>query len=455
MYAIITLAISILLIVLLKIAINKNIITKPNFILKIMSVAICVLGIIRYFLSDAFVETVFGMSDPLQSFLRWGYHIGYAIIPMSVFFNSRLIRNIATCFTLPVTMLCIIFIEDTFVYFTAAGAGGFYVDEWFRYVTYILELTLSLVTIVLMQMHTKHCIDIKNFKEVFLTVGMIPLIMLQMMPSYIPQSIISDFSLTAEMFGELHLLWLFSLTAETVLLHYIFRKRSEEDKYMLLVFLVIAQVMHTTSPMLRGFTFSRLPLQLCNIAAFFYLYMIIKKDKKVFDFCYLANLVGAAIAMILTSFSSDTLSFWNIHYIYEHSFVVMVPVLSTTLGLFPRLDKAALKSMMKYFTAYFIFIFLFGTIVNGVNTTPDPFPVNHFYMFNPTVAIEYLPFVGFINAVHWEFGGFEIYPILVVTIFVVFTALNFLFYFITRGSYRLIDSIKEKAKVKEPALQAK
>lgn len=456
MYTLITLSISTLCFIIFRIAVKKNLINKPDLFLKAMSVAICILGIMRYFLSDAFVETTVAMSDPLQSFLRWGYHIGYAIIPMSVFFNSRLFKNIATCFSLPVTLLCVIFFDDTFAYFTAPGAGGFYVDEWFRYVTYILELTLALVTIVLMQIQDKHCIDVKNTKEVLTTLGMIPLIMLQMMPSYIPKTIISDFTLNPDMFGELHLLWLFALTVEIVLLHYIFRKRSYEDKYMLLVFLVISQVMHTTSPMLRGFTYSRLPLQLCNIAAFFYLYMIIKKDKKVFDFCYLANLVGAAIAMILTSFGSDTLSFWNIHYIYEHSFVVMVPVLALTLGIFTRLDKTAIKSMLKFFIAYFIFIFFFGTIINGIDTEPG-FAVNHFYMFNPEVAVDYLPFVDFVNLIHWEFNGFEVYPILVITILIVFTGLNLLFYYITRGSYRLIDFIKEKTrtKEKEPALQAK
>jgi len=545
MYALITLALAAIIIFIFTYASDKKLIKNPELILKAMSVALCVMGIFRFYLSDSFVKNISDVVDPLQSFLRWGYHIGYAMIPMSVFFNSRLIRNITTCFSLPVTILTVIFFDDTMAYFTSAGAGGFYVDEWIRYVTYILELTLALSTIILMQIHNKHiigmtndnklddnknsCIQnkknlinflvceisavfialiidcfiffeyfsydllpiifitvltlltvaiivfrfvifdvlkksknsdlsrytkiIKTVKEVLATVCMLPLILIQMMPSYIIRPLLPDFKLTVGMFEELHLLWLFALIAEIIVLHCIFRKRSANDKYMLLVFLVLAQVMHTNSQMLIGFTFSRMPLQLCNIAAFFYLYMIITKNKNVFDFCYLANLVGAAIAMILTSFSSETLCFWNIHYIYEHSFVVMVPILGLSLGVFPRLEKSALKSMLKYFSAYFVIIFVLGTIINSLKSA-EYGTVNHFYMFNPDVAVSYLPFVGFVKEVHWQFGDFEVYPILVLTIFVLFITLNVLFYFITRGLYKLVDFIKARTNKKEPALSA-
>ena len=65
-------------------------------------------------------------------------------------------------------------------------------------------------------------------------------------------------------------------------------------------------------------------------------------------------------------------------------------------------------------------------------------------MFNPEVAVDYIPFAGFTGLVHWQFGEFEIYPILVVTVFVLFTALNFDFIGITLLSYKIIDRIKSK-----------
>ena len=184
-------------------------------------------------------------------------------------------------------------------------------------------------------------------------------------------------------------------------------------------------------------------LQLCNIAAFFYLYTIITKSKKTFDFGYVANLVGAAIAISLFTFGDSSITFWPLHYIYEHSFVVMFPVLCATLGIFPRLDKTAFKNMIRIFVVYFAFVFVFGTIINAIDTN-EGYAVNHFYMFNPEVAVDYIPFAGFTGLVHWQFGEFEIYPILVVTVFVLFTALNFAFIGLTLLSYKIIDRIKSK-----------
>lgn len=443
MNTLITLGLSILSILALKYVFTKWEKINPDLVLKIFAVGLCLLGIIRYFLSDSFVETVKPMEDPLQSILRWGYHIGYAVLPMSVFFDSRLFRNIATYFSLPISILAAILYDDTFAYFTAKGAGGEYINVHIRHILYTLELILAIIIPVLMKLTFKHKISMKTPREILMLLGITPLIMIQMMPSYIPKTLVNNMGLSAKMFGNLHFIWIGALIVEIVVLHFVFRKRSQKDKFTFLSFMVIAQVMHTLSPFLRGFTYSRLPLQLCNIAAFFYLYIIITRDKRMFDFGYVANLVGAAIAITLFTFDVGAVSFWPMHYIYEHSFVVMFPVLGITLGVFPRLDKSAFKNMMRVFVVYFAFVFIFGTIINGIDGKPG-YSVNHFYMFSPEVAVDYIPFAGFTGLVHWQFGEFEIYPILVVTVFVLFTALNFAFIGLTLLSYKIIDKIKGK-----------
>lgn len=455
MYSLITLGLSAAAIILLKIASDKKLIKDINLIIKVLAVAFTVTGIFRFLLSDAFPEVVSGMSDPAQTFLRWGYQIGYAIIPVSVFFNSRLLRNIASCFTLPVTVLAVIFYEDTFKYFVDTRGNGFDISPEARHIFYILELSLALVSTVLMIITNKHIINVKNPREVIMTLILIPLILIQMMPSYIPAAIIKEIEINTGMFGELHLLWLGCLVAFATLLHFIFRNRTKEQKYTFLVFMAVAQVVHTTSPFIRGFTYSRLPLQLCNIAAFFYLIMLITRNRKIFNFCFLANIVGAAIAMVLVNFTPDAQNFWNIHYIYEHSYVVVVPVLCITLGIFPRPDKHAIKDMIKIFSIYFAFVFVFGTIVNGIETTPDYGLVNHFYMFNPVVAVQYLPFAGFTGEIHITFSTFEVYPILVVVIYILFTLLNVIFYFISQGIFKLSDIIHASLKKKETSLLTK
>lgn len=409
-----------------------------------MAVIFYLVGIFRYLLSDSFVETVTEFADPFQSFLRWGYCSAYAIIPISVFFDSRLFRNIASYFTLPVALISAICFEDTFAYFMADGSEGYYLVPWFRYTYYIIELVLAISIPALMQLHTKHVINFKSKEEIFNILLALPCIHIQMLPAYMLRTLVKDPDISTGMFGELHLTWIIFIAIECILLHFYFRKRTMQDKYLLLVFLVLAQVTYSNSPFLRGFTLHRLPLQLCSIAAFFYLYTIITKNKKMFDFCYLANIVGAVIAILLASFGSEVLSFWNIHYIYEHTFVMLFPILGMSLGIFPHLDRSALKHMAKYFTIYFVCALIGGTIINGLDTTPDFYPVNWFYMFDMNRALDYVPFVGFAGTVHWNFNGFEVYPILVTLIYIIFMFLNVLFYFFTQGCYKLTAFIKSR-----------
>lgn len=453
MYSFIVIALSCAIVFLLHYTFKKSIIKKPEWVLKGMTVLFCLVGLIRLFLSDTFPETALNFVDPYQTFLRWGYYTAYAVIPISIFFDSRLFRNVASYYTLPVSLITALSFDDTFAYFIAEGSGAYYVPVGFRYCFYILELVLAISLPALMQLQYKHVINVRDKKEIINLIVALPLIHLQMMPTYIPQSIKRGPDISMDMFGELHLGWIMLLIIEGVLLHYFFRKRSEKDKYLLLVFLVFAQMYNTNAAMMRGLTLSRLPLQLCSIAAFFYFYTILAKDRKMFNFCYLANVVGGAIAIVLASFDVEPLQFWNIHYMYEHSFVMLIPILAMTLGVFPHLERSAIKDMFKYFSIYFICVFIGGTIINGLDTTPDYIPVNCFYMFNVDVALDYLPFVGFVRAVHWEFGGYEIYPILVLIIYVVFSLLNLLFYAITQGCYKLGAIIKKNTdKKSEPEL---
>ncbi len=437
MYSLIVFALSCAVVFLLRTAFNKSLFKSPEKVLRIMAVLFCLIGLFRFLLSDTFPETALNFVDPLQVFLRWGYYTAYAIIPISIFFNSRLFRNIASYYTLTMSFLATIFFEDTFEYFVAEGAGGIYLETWVRYIYYILELVLALSLPILMQIQYKHVINIKDKKEILNIIVALPLIHLQMMPAYVPQSIKRDPGISMAMFGELHLGWILLLIAECVLLHFFFRKRSKEDKYLLLVFLVFAQMFNTNSAMLRGMTLSRLPLQLCSIAAFFYFYTILSKNRKMFNFCYLANLVGGFIAIVLAAFDVAPLQFWNIHYMYEHAFVMMIPILAVSLGVFPRIERSAIKDMLKYFSIYFACAFIGGTILNGLDATPNYYPVNCFYMFDLQKALSYISFVEFAGNVHWEFNGFEMYPILVLIIYVVFVLLNILFYFFTQGCYKI------------------
>ena len=409
--------------------------------LRIAVVFYCVYGIARYFLTDAFDDEIaIGGVDLFGSFTRWGYYLGYVIIPMAAFFERRVYRNIALCFTLPVAIVCAFGINSYLVYFLDPGTDGYLLPEALRIAIHIIELSLAMALPILISAVTGHRFRLRS-KEDCKSLLMIVPMLLMVMPAYIPQSLFGYTNIDASMFGQLHLMWIAFLFIYPFIIYFAFRKRSAEVKHELIVFWSIAQVFHSMSVFIRGFKYSRIPLQLCCIAAFFYLAVSITRSRRLFNFCYLANIVGALVAIVLAEFSSEAFTFWNIHYVQEHTFVIVMPIIAIALGVFPRIDKTALKDTFKIFNIYFFSCFVIGVVINLIC---GGYEVDYFYMLDYEIALNYIPFATFTGLIEIPIGATSIYPILVLTIYVAYIAIFVLFYFFTRGIYRIIDKCRAR-----------
>ncbi|MBO5009478.1 MAG: YwaF family protein [Clostridia bacterium] len=407
-----------------------------------------VLGIIRMHFSDSFVETVIGGADLAESFIRWGYYIGYAILPLSVFTDNRTFRNIAICFSLPIALIMAVRFETTMGYFLAPGGGGWYVDEWIRYLMHTVEIGLAIAIPSLMLYHTKHSFNYKSKKEWLNLALVLPAALLYMMPPYMPQSLVGFTNIPAGLFSAFHIAWLVVTAAEIAGIYLVFKNKSTKEKWELIYFIVLAEFYLSNSSLLRGFKWSRIPIQLCCVAAFFYLFVILTKSKKMFNFCYLCNISGAMVAFALPSFSSETLCCWNIHYMYEHTMVLAFPVLALSLGLFPKLSKSSIKDMTLRYIGYFSFCMVLGFLINLLSDVAV-YDVNYFYMFDYSEAISYLPFVTFTGLIDIPVGGISIYPLLILTVFTFFYLLALLNFAITKGICKLTQGLKHRDRKKE------
>ena len=445
MYSVITVSVAILIIAAAFYASKKIPQSKFFVFQKVLAVAYFVFGIVRMFLRDSFVEEITDFADPYQTFLRWFAYISYSTYIMATFFDSRLFKNIAVCFSLPVSLLSVISFEGTFKYFLSDAGEGFVIDLATRYGFYIIELAVSVAIPVLFILCNKHIPSYKNRGEILRLVTVLPVILLFVMPAYIPQALLGSTEISTKSFGPMHFAWIAVMIAACIVFHLVFKNKSYNDRYMLCLFIALTELIHTHQVFLRGFTVSRLPLQLCCISGFFYVFALATKNRKFFDFCYLANTLGAVIAIALASYSEGALTFWNIHYMQEHGYVLILPILTMSLHVFPRINITAIKHTLLIFCCYFFSCFIIGTLINGLSAT-EGYAVNYFYMFNHAVALEYLPFVGFTGVIHWQFGSFGIYPILVLLIFVVFSTLFVAFYFFTRLIYKISDKIQASKK---------
>ena len=421
--------------------------SKPrqlDIFIKVSALIFCVIGLVRFHLSDSFAEVVFDGSDVFETLLRWFSYISYAAIPMAVFFDSRMFKNTVLCFSVPVGLLCALRFEYSIEYFLSPLGNGWDTAPFIRYALYITEIALTLAIPLLVQKRDSYVPSFKHGREFFnMIIGIIGML-LYMMPAYIPQALFGTTDIKISAFSPIHLGWVALTILEIVLLYLVFKNKSKEQKWHLCGFLIIAQFFHSNSVFLRGFRFSRIPLQLCCLAAFFYLIILITRNRKLFDFCYIANMIGALVAIVLASFSGGALQFWNIHYMYEHTMVIVFPILALALGLFPRLDRSSLKNMYVIFSCYFLFCLVIGLVINAFSNNGG-YEVNYFYMLDYNTAISYVPFAAFTGAITVNIGSVTVYPLLVALVYVVFVAICTLYYLLNRGIYKIIDINKIKA----------
>ena len=420
---------------------------QSNIILKGAVLLFCSIGFFRFMLSDSFMfvinggyynNIVYEVTDPTQTFLRWGYYLNYAVLPMAIFFESRLFRNIASYLCLPFSLLSAFFFNDYMPYFLSEDGRGLHLTPNFRYAYFIAELAIAIAIPILIQICYRHVFRVKNAREWLNFIVAAPAIFLLMMPVYVPQSLVGYTKISASRGSDFHLIWLILLALVTLALYYIFRFRPYQERYMLCVFLTIVLFFHYDSLYLMGFTIDRLPIQLCNLASYLYLIAIPFKRKRLFQFCFIANMTGTLIALVLPDMSSGALGFWNMHFILEHSLVMLIPVLAMGLRLFPRADKSALKVSMIGFSFYFIFCLISGMILNGYSDVTGH-TVNYFFLFDLEKAFGYFPIFTFTESVHWQFGRFEVYPIFVLLMFLAFQLLTVCYYLAVRFIYQFED----------------
>ena len=416
-------------------------------ILKCMTVAFCVIGFSRMLLSDAFVLTINGgwfenafveKKDIFHSIVRFGYQSCYAVLATAVFFDTRFTKNMASYVCLPFAILSTVCFDDYMEYFLMPEGRGFDLPTALRYIIFAAELVLAVAIPILLCIRRKHYINVKSFAEWRdLILGM-PFVLLATMSVYIPQSVFGFNSAEQRAFDTFHLVWIGAMLVEILALYYIFRFKDRNAREALLSFLTIVLLFHSNSIFQMGFIIKRLPIQLCSIASFFYFICINFKLEKMFHFCFLANIVGALIAILMPDFSAGDISYWNLHYIYEHTYVLMIPALALGLRLFPRLKLRSLFHFWVGYTSYFLFAMVLGTIIN-VNSEVLGETVNFFYMFDIEFAIDYFPFLTFAKNITITIRDFKLYPVIIVIIYFAFQLLCLVFHLLVKLFHKMED----------------
>ena len=423
---------------------------KMNLIAKIMAIVLFSLGIFRLFLNDNFIWVINGgtydnmyykTTDVMQSILRWGMTFAYIVYPCAVYFSARTLKNFAVYICLPIAVLSAIFYNDFMSYFLEDSGRAFFAPEWIRHIEFASELILMIVLPLLIRYCLGHKFNVKSKSEWLHFWGLLPCALLIVIPVTLPQSL---FGYTRKYMNPLtveNFAWIAVILLLIAIFYLAFRFKNRETRYMICVFLALYLFYHYNSIYLMDMKLSRLPFQLCNLGSYLVLIALLIKKQSFFNFIFLANVPGALIAFCVPDTSEAMLSYWNIHFYIEHTWVFVIPILCVVLRIFERPAKKSIKHFFIGFSIYFVFCALAGIIINSFISVHDHEvlnTVNYFYLFDDTV-LDALMFLGFTRSVPITLSGYTFYPLYMLIIYGLFSVFCIFVNFVFKQLYKVGD----------------
>lgn len=434
--------------------------------IKVLVVIYCTLMLLNILLPDGFAisqtaEYLGGGRNQLHAILRLISAISFVVLPIAVFFENRTIRNIAIYFTFIVSILQIVSYQEYMSWFCSTQGKGlaslpisseaknFLINPTFRGIYFGIELYLQIIIPVILAINEKHVFNIKNKKEWGYFSLILPILIITCTPIYLPQYLFGYGDLIFTPYGVIHFLWIGLVIGLCFGLYFIFRKKDTQTKWVLLFVLSLSLLMQYNQMFSAiSLNIKRLPLQLCNIGAFFVLLSLITKNEKIFNFTVIINVVGVLFAIASPDVDGKGLFYlYNMHFILEHTNVLVVPLLALAFNLFPRLDKNALKDCILLFTIYFILVWALGTMFNAIAfaTGKNIFEANWMFMFSRKTAEGMFPWIGALFDINFKIGSATFYPVVNILVYVVFVLAIILLYLFVRLIYRLKDKITLKS----------
>lgn len=434
-------------------------INKANKILVIIYLTLVMLGV---FLPDSFVIGIHRLPegirlDSFQMIIRWLNYSSFVILPIAAIYDRNIFKKVAIYFCLPIGIIYMCLFGQMIECFTSSSGTGIvdirYLPEFislimrngiFRGIIFFVTCLVEFTIIALLIIKDYSFLKFKK-NEIIPFIVLLICSILTIMPVYALEGIFNTYTdFIFYRFSFLHIMWIIILIAEAVLLTIMFRKKSEEDRYILVLILALSLFLQFNQlfSSLGELTCKRMPLQLCNIAAYVILLSIVTKKRNLFLFNILINVAGGLIALFVLDAETDLgiLSKGNVHYIVEHHNVILVPILCLTLGVFKPITMKDFKSFVTNFSLYYIVIFIIGTLFNAlyVHTGSDYFYCNYLFMFDQETAARLIPFAGKMFDIKFNIGPATIYPLIQPLIYIAFFAIGTAAFFIFKAA------IKEK-----------
>lgn len=439
-----------------------------DIVLKSLTVILIMLMTVRCFLNDDFINVIksgwvdgrpLARTDYLTSVLRWFQYSSTFIIGAAVFYKNRTFRNMAKYFCLPFNIVNAFFMDRHLQYFNTDSASrigsihGFQIDPNIRTPFFYFECALFIIIPLILFLCDFGKKKYGITKRIIHTVLGVVFAVGLTIPTYLPQSFFGFTNYYFKTFNIYHMIWIIVCFVLFIVIYFLFRFKDREARFSVLLMFGLYLFIHYNTIYSTDLVASRLPLQLCNLGAYLILVSMIIKKQKFFNFVFIANIIGSFIAIIMVDIQkTSALSFMAIHYLVEHTWVFILPLLMVALRMFelPDLKKNCLLHFVIGFTIYFAICWVGGFVFNCYLYDPTSKffnHVNYFYIYDDKV-MKTFPFIGFSYKWRVEINGFRFYPIYQMLIYfgygVICCLIYFLFFYLTKVSGRHMELRKTR-----------
>ena len=427
-------------------------------IIKISAVIFITLSLAGLLLPDIFacshelptLKTMTGTK--VHAMVRWLNLVSFTVLPIAAFQKNKYFEKIASFFCLPMAVANVICYDQYIRYFTVNSYSGlqtvriftqafrdFLINETFRAVFFGLTCLFQIVALFLLTYRNRAKLAVRK-NEILKLTGIFAGVTYMSLPIYVPQYLFGHAEIMMTRFSLVHIAWFLLIVGIILVLYLAFQYKSYEAKYLLVLSMAWALMMQFSQMFTATaeINIMKLPLQLCNLGSYLALIMILTKSDKMFHFTLIVNVVGALIAIVILDISknaSHLSRLWVVHYIVEHTKVLVIPILCLVLRIFKPIEARSIKHFSIGFTCYYLFVFLLGTISNGFyRMFEGEFIQNFFYsnflfMFDKDIAGDLVGFAAPLfekNVI--KIGIFEIYPVAQLLVYVVFMTVCLLAY---------------------------
>jgi len=420
--------------------------SKKILINRILTVSLIAVFFVRLLFSDA-IDDVLALNTTMFekpmtvwiTLLRWLSLASLIFVFIAPFTKVKTIKNISTFIGLGVWVLNLGFYAQNVTAFVGTSDFGFFN---LRNIQFMIELAFVGAICgyqLFLMIKNKELPKLKEIGLMFLVYFCVCLICF---PINTFDILFVTTGPVLEDFNFAHRLFLYLCFALLIALFAIFRKKNNDVKWaMLLTISVCAMLLYSYYWDVLDFSYSNLPLHLCNTAIFLNFIAFAFKVRSVYYFTYIVNVIGTLFAMFMPDTTSTLFSMDGVHFWYCHGIVFIMPILAMMLGLFKRPNFKDMRGAIYIFTGYFVAMVIANAWINTFDV------VDYFFLYGDGISKH----VGFLADIQQNFqlliniGGtiYKVYWLYCILYYIGYVALMFLIWGLYAAYYRVEDHYKE------------